>query len=336
MSKQNSNLKDFQRIVGENNVLYKEIALRLYSYDAALDRACPTAVLFPENKEQISALVKICYKNKIPFVARGAGTNLCGGTIPLQQAVVIAPTRMNKIISIDPEKKCAVVEPGLPNLFLKSALEPLGLFYAPDPASQKACTIGGNIGTNAGGPHCLKYGVTSHHVRGLEVVLPDGEAVELDLDQPGCDLTGLFVGSEGTLGIVSRATLALTPIPQRVETMLASFPSMEAAIRAVTDIVSAGIIPATLEAMDQLTVRAVEEFIHAGYPTDAQAVLLIEVDGGDEILPQIDQIRDVCRRNSCGEFRLARDEAERGKLGEGGSEEHTSELQSHVNLVCRL
>ena len=250
-------------------------------------------------------------------MVRGAGTNLCGGTIPLRGAVVISPTRMRRILSIDGGKRTAEVEPGLPNLFLKKALEPLGLFYAPDPASQKACTIGGNIGTNAGGPHCLKYGVTSHHVRGLEVVLPDGEAVELDLDQPGCDLTGLFVGSEGTLGIVSRATLALTPIPQRVETMLASFPSMEAAIRAVTDIVSAGIIPATLEAMDQLTVRAVEEFIHAGYPTDAQAVLLIEVDGGDEILPQIDQIRDVCRKNSCGEFRLARDEAEREKLWEG-------------------
>ncbi|MBI2915847.1 MAG: FAD-binding protein, partial [Elusimicrobia bacterium] len=160
--------------VGHKNVLSKKADLQLYSYDSAIDRALPSAVLFPENTEQVSALVKICHKHKIPFVARGAGTNLCGGTIPLHQSVVIAPTRMKRILSVNPQKRVAVVEPGLPNLFLKKALEPYGLYYAPDPASQKACTIGGNIGTNAGGPHCLKYGVTSHHILGLELVLPDG------------------------------------------------------------------------------------------------------------------------------------------------------------------
>ncbi|MBI2118909.1 MAG: FAD-binding protein [Elusimicrobia bacterium] len=317
MNKQNSNLKDFQRIVGENNVLYKEIALRLYSYDAALDRAYPTAVIFPENKEQISAIVKICYKNKIPFVARGAGTNLCGGTIPLQQAVVIAPTRMNKIISIDPEKKCAVVEPGVPNLFLKKALEPYRLYYAPDPASQKACTIGGNIGTNAGGPHCLKYGVTSQHVLALEMVLPNGEITELKVLQKGYDLVGLMVGSEGTLGIVTQATLNLLTLPAKVETMLVSFPSLEAAIQTVTDIISSGIIPATLEAMDKITVQAVEAFIHAGYPTNAEAVLLIEVDGGEEIHEDVTKIRELCKKNLCQEFRLAQNKLEREKLWEG-------------------
>lgn len=317
MNKQNSNLKNFQRIVGENNVLYKEVDLRLYSYDAALDRACPSAVIFPENTEQLSAVVKICFQNKIPFVARGAGTNLCGGTIPLCEAVVIAPTRMNKIISIDPEKKIAVVEPGLPNLFLKKALEPYGLYYAPDPASQKACTIGGNIGTNAGGPHCLKYGVTSHHVLGLEMVLPNGEITQLKLLQKGYDLVGLMVGSEGTLGIVTQATLNLLTLPPKVETMLAAFPSLEAAIQTVTDIISSGIIPATLEAMDKITVQAVEAFIHAGYPQDAEAVLLIEVDGGEEILEEVKKIRELCKKNLCQEFRLAQNKFEREKLWEG-------------------
>src|SRR3989338_60659 len=162
----------FRTIVGSEDVLFREPDLQLYSYDSALDRAQPGAVVFPKNTEQVSSVVKACHKNKIPYVARGAGTNLCGGTIPLNGAVVIAPTKMKGILSIDPLKKIAVVQPGLPNLFLKKALEPHGLHYAPDPSSQKASTIGGNIGTNAGGPHCLKYGVTSQHVLGVEVVLP--------------------------------------------------------------------------------------------------------------------------------------------------------------------
>src|SRR3989344_5065981 len=239
----------------------------------------PQAVVFPKNTAQVTAIVKACHKNKAPYVARGAGTNLCGATIPLNGAVVIAPTQMKEILSIDPQKRTAVVQPGPPNLFLKKTLEPYGLHYAPDPSSQKACTIGGNIGTNAGGPHCLKYGVTSQHVLGVEVVLPGGEVVRFNVDDEGPDLTGLMVGSEGTLGIVAEATPNLTPIPKHVETMLVSFPSLDAAMRTVTDIISQGILPATLEAMDQVTVRAIEGFIHAGYATDAGAVRLIGGDG---------------------------------------------------------
>ncbi len=310
-------LRSFQTIVGERNVLHDDVDLVLYSYDAAIDRAKPSCVVFPSSTEQISSIVKLCHQNKIPFVARGAGTNLCGGTIPLRGAVVIAPTRMKRLLSIDPQKRIAIVEPGMPNLFLKKALEPYGLHYAPDPASQKACTIGGNIGTNAGGPHCLKYGVTSQHVLALEVVLPNGEVVNLNIEEDGPDLTGFMVGSEGTLGIVAQATLNLVPIPKFVETMLVSFPSLESAIQTVTDIISTGIIPATLEAMDKLTVQAVEGFIHAGYPTDAEAILLIEVDGDSDLKDQVDAIRKICAQNQSMEFRLAQNEREREKLWEG-------------------
>ncbi len=310
-------LRSFQAIAGGRNVMHQPVDLALYSYDAAIDRARPSCVVFPTTAAQVAAIVKLCRKNNLPFVARGAGTNLCGGTIPLQGAVVIAPTQMKRLLSVDPDRRIAVVEPGMPNLFLKKALEPYGLHYAPDPASQKACTIGGNIGTNAGGPHCLKYGVTSQHVLGIEAVLPDGEVAQLNVEDEGPDFTGFFVGSEGTLGIATRATLNLVPIPKFVETMLVSFPSLEAAIQTVTDIISSGIIPATLEAMDKLTVQAVEGFIHAGYPTDAEAILLIEVDGDSDLKGQVEAIRAHCARNHSMEFRLARDAREREKLWEG-------------------
>ncbi|OGR83035.1 MAG: hypothetical protein A2901_05525, partial [Elusimicrobia bacterium RIFCSPLOWO2_01_FULL_54_10] len=310
-------LRSFRGIVGEGDVLFREADLQLYSYDSALDRAMPGAVVFPKTTAEVSAIVRECHKQKIPYVARGAGTNLCGGTVPLKGAVVIAPTKMKSILSIDPQKHTAVVQPGLPNLFLKKSLEPYGLHYAPDPSSQKACTIGGNIGTNAGGPHCLKYGVTSQHVMGVEVVLPGGDVVRFNVDDEGPDLTGLIVGSEGTLGIVTEATLNLTPIPKHVETMLVSFPSLDAAMRTVTAIISQGILPATLEAMDQITVRAIEGFIHAGYPTEAGAVLLIEVDGDTPVKDQVEQVRKICASNGCMEFRLAGNDAEREKLWEG-------------------
>lgn len=329
----NSLLRQFQQIVGEKNVLSKEVELLLYSYDAALDRALPCAVVLPESAEQVSAIVKICYQNKIPYVVRGAGTNLCGGTIPLHHACVIAPTRMNRILKIDPEKRIAQVQPGVPNLFLKRALEPYGLFYAPDPASQKSCTIGGNIGTNAGGPHCLKYGVTSHHVLALEVVLPDGEIIETDLRNSGPDWTGFFVGSEGTLGIVTKATLNLIPIPKFIETMLVSFPSLESAIQTVTEIVAAGIIPTTLEAMDKLTVQAVEEFIHAGYPLNAEAVLLIEVDGDAPLTSEVEKIKQLCQKNNGMEFRLAKNEEEREKLWEGRRGSYPSLARRAPNVL---
>ncbi len=310
-------IKILRGIVGVDDVLTEEQDLQLYSYDSAIDRAMPRAAVFPRSTQQISQIVTACHKNKIPYVVRGAGTNLCGATIPLQGAVVIAPTKMNQILSIDPENRTAVVQPGLPNLFLKKKLAPYGLQYAPDPSSQKACTIGGNIGTNAGGPHCLKYGVTSQHILSLEAVLPGGEIARFSLDDPGYDLTGLMVGSEGTLGIVTEATLSLTPIPAHVETMLVAFPSLDDAMQAVTDIISQGILPASLEAIDQVTVRAIEGFIHAGYPTDAGAILLIEVDGEQPVMDQVKLIEQTCAKNHSMEFRLAKNAAEREKLWEG-------------------
>jgi len=226
-----------------------------------------------------------------------------------------------------------VVQPGVPNLVLQKALQPYGLTYAPDPASQKACTIGGNIGTNAGGPHCLKYGVTSQHVVALEVVMPDGDIVETDLRFAGYDLTGFFVGSEGTLGIVTKAALNLIVLPQRVSTMLVSYLTLESAIQSVTDIITAGIIPSTLEAMDEKTVRAVESFVHAGYPMDAGAVLLIEVDGGREIEEQIAAIKKICETNKSLEFRLAKDDAERDKLWEGRRGSYPSMARLAPNVL---
>lgn len=310
-------IEQFEKVVGTHNLLTQEIDRILYSYDAAIERAMPCGIIFPETTDQISKILQICNAHEIPFVVRGAATNLCGATIPLRNALVIAPTKMKKMISIDLEKKIAIVEPGVPNLFLKKVLQPYGLHYAPDPSSQKACTIGGNIGTNAGGPHCLKYGVTSQHILALEIVLTNGEIINLDLRHPGYDLTGLMVGSEGTLGIVTQATLQLTPIPQFVETMLVSFPSLDSAIKTVTEIIADGIIPACLEAMDKITVNAIESFIHAGYPTDAEAVLIIELDGNLDLKEQVKSIQTICKNNQALEFRLAHNELERNKLWEG-------------------
>jgi glycolate oxidase subunit GlcD len=305
-------------IVGEAGIRTDPGELLLYSYDAALDKALPSAVVLPESADQVSRLVRFARRVGVPYVARGAGTNLCGGSVPADGGWVLHLARMNRLLSVDPVRRRARVQPGVVNLHLQKALAPHGLFYAPDPASQKACTLGGNVGTNAGGPHCLKHGVTTNHVLGLEIVLPDGDIVRTSVDDAGYDLTGLFVGSEGTLGVVTEIELALLPLPEEVRTLLVSFPSMEAAARAVTDIVASGVVPTTLEVMDRVTVAAVEDFIHAGYPRDAEAVLLIELDGprgrtGEETAA----VKDLCRKNGAGEVREAADEAERQKLWEG-------------------
>jgi glycolate oxidase subunit GlcD len=305
--------------VGRENVLTERGDLHLYSFDSALDRAQPDAVVLPSSADQVARLVALLYKNKTPFVARGAATSLCGGPVPLNNAVVIGLARLKKIGKIDVKKNEVTVEPGVVNLKLQQAVLPYKLFYAPDPGSQKACTIGGNVATNAGGPHCLKYGVTSHFVMGLDVVLPDGKQVRFSVDDPGYDLTGFFVGSEGTLGVVTSVRVKLLPLPGYVRTMLVSFKSMEKAIQSVSDIIAAGILPATLEAMDHTTVAAVEAFVHAGYPMEADGVLLIEVDG-DKPAPldgDVNRIKMICEKNECFDFRFAKDEIERNKLWEG-------------------
>lgn len=312
-------IDELANYVGREFVLTKPGELYMYSFDSALDRSLPAAVVLPGSADQVARVVSLLYKNKIPYVARGAATSLCGGPVPLNDAVVIGLARLKKIGKVDLKKNEIQVEPGVVNLKLQQAVSPHKLFYAPDPGSQKACTIGGNVATNAGGPHCLKYGVTSHFVVSIDIVLPDGKQARFQADDPGYDVLGFLIGSEGTLGIVTSIRVKLLPVPPFIRTMLASFSSMESAIQSVTDIIAAGILPATLEAMDHTTVAAVEAFVHAGYPLEAEAVLLIEVDG-DKPAPlddEVNRIKAICEKNSSFDFRFAKDEAERDKLWEG-------------------
>jgi glycolate oxidase subunit GlcD len=310
-----------QRIVGKENVLWKDVDLAVYSYDAGLAKGRAGFVAFVDNGDHVAQIVSFLCKEGISYVARGSGTNLTGGTIPMDGGVVIEFSRMNRILEIDIENERVVVEPGIYNLTVQNALAEKGYYYAPDPASQKASSMGGNLGENAGGPHCLKYGVTSNHVLGAEVVLPNGEKTWIggkSLDQPGPDLMGLLVGSEGTLGIVTKMVCRIMRSPERVLTMLCIYSSIEAAGQTVSDIIAEGIIPATLEIMDNLVIRAVEASVHAGYPLDAEAVLLIELDGlTDGMDEQMKRIAEICEKDGAVSHRLAKDANERNILWAG-------------------
>jgi glycolate oxidase len=310
-----------QRIVGRENVLSTPVDLQTYEYDASLDRAMPRAVVFVASTEQVSAVVRLLHHARVPFVPRGCGTNLSGGAIAPEGGVVIELGRMNRVLDIDIPNQRMVVQPGIFNLDISTVLAPYGYYYAPDPASQKACSLGGNVAENAGGPHCFKYGVTSNHVLGLEVVLPDGQIVWLggkDVDEPGFDLTGVFVGSEGTLGIVTGAVLRILHKPEAVQTLLGVYDSLEDAGNTVSAIVAAGLVPATLEMMDNLTICAVEEGMACGFPRDAAAVLLIELDGLKDGMDEMAaRIATLCRDNGARDIRVATDEAERAALWKG-------------------
>jgi len=314
-------LKKLQEIVGEPNVLWKDVDLAVFEYDAGLDKEVPGFVVFTRTAEEVAQVVRFLHGEGISFVARGSGTNLSGGTIPLNRGVVIELSRMNRILEIDLPNERAMIEPGVYNLTLQNALAPLGYYYAPDPASQKVSTLGGNFGENAGGPHCLKYGVTSNHILGAEVVWPNGEKAWLGskaVDPPGPDLLGLLVGSEGTLGIATKILVRIMRSPERVLTMLAIFKNLEDAGQTVSDIISEGIIPATLEIMDNMMIRAVEESMHAGYPLDAEAVLIIELDGlSDGMEEQAQRILEICGKNGVVSTRRAKDGAERADLWAG-------------------
>jgi glycolate oxidase len=295
--------------------------LFVYECDAqTFDRGTPLCLVLPENTEEVCAAVKACSKRGIPFLARGAGTGLSGGAVS-RGSVVIGTPRMDRIFEIDVPSRQAWVGPGVVNSRLSRAVAAHGLHYAPDPSSQNACTIGGNVAENSGGPHTLKYGVTSNHVLALEVVLSDGQVVHLGgaaLDGPGYDLVSAFVGSEGTFGIVTKILVRLTPTPEGVKTALAIFDSVDDACRAVTEILIRGITPAAIEMIDQTTLRAVEAYIHAGFPQDAAAVLLVEVDGlVDDLELQAARVLEACRSANVRELRLAKDEAERSKLWKG-------------------
>ncbi len=314
-------VREMAAMVGEDGVLHKTYDLKLYEYDGSVDKHLPEVVVFPRTTAQVASIVRYCNREQLFYTARGAGTGLSGGAIPVRGGVLVSFTRMNRILEIDAENLRAVVEPGVVNLHLSQALAPHGLYYVPDPSSQKACTIGGNVGENSGGPHTLVYGVTTNHVTGLEVVTPDGEIRHFGgkaPDSPGYDMTGLFVGSEGTIGMVTKITVKLTPLPPGVKTFLAIFDNVEKCSNAVSGIIRSGVIPAALEMMDNLMIGAVEASSHAGYPLDAAAVLLVECEGLPAALEQqAESIEAVCVREGALEFRTARSAAERDALWKG-------------------
>jgi glycolate oxidase len=274
-------------------------------------------VCLPETAEQVQAVVRACHRSGVPFVARGAGTGLSGGALPVVEGIVISLARLNRVLEVDLDSQRIDVQPGVTNLQVTEAVAAEGLYYAPDPSSQQVCTIGGNVAENSGGAHCLKYGFTSTHVLELLVVLSDGEAVWLDRDGP-LDLAGAFVGSEGTLGIATEIVVRVVPRPERVETLLAAFPSTDAAGEVVSAIVGAGIVPAAVEMMDALTIQAAEDAVHAGLPRDAGAVLLVELDGpAVEVELTRRRVEELCAAGGAAEVRVAADDAERATLWYG-------------------
>jgi glycolate oxidase len=312
---------ELRQIVGKENVLDSGVDLQLYKYDAYLEERRPDAVVFVHSTEEVAGVVKVCNKFGVPFVPRGGGTNLSGGTIPFKGGVVLEMIRMNRILEVDRANLRARVQPGMFNLEFGNSLAPQGYQYLPDPASQKAATLGGNVAENSGGPHCFKYGVTTNHVLGLTVVLPDGEVAQIGgkaSDVPGYDLTGAFVGSEGTLGICTEVVARIMHLSEGVKTLLAIYDSIEEGSETVSAIVAAGMVPATLEMMDQLVIKAVEESIHCGFPLDCATVLIIEVDGlKDDLEQQAKAIADLCRAHGAREVRVAKDDAERAALWAG-------------------
>ncbi|MEM7411261.1 MAG: FAD-linked oxidase C-terminal domain-containing protein [Myxococcota bacterium] len=306
-----------EAVVGRERCLSTPEELLVYECDGLTSHvATPTAVVFPETTEEVQALVRACRTAGVPFVPRGAGTGLSGGALASDDAVVVECSRMQAIRHIDVENRIAVVEPGVVNADLSVAAKPHGLFYAPDPSSQLACTLGGNVAENSGGPHTLKYGTTTDHVLALELVLPDGACITLGDASglaPGFDWVGAVVGSEGTLGIVTAMTVRLEPIPERVETLLAIFDDVVSACRAVGRIIESGLVPAALEIVDQRTIRAVEDSVYAaGLPRDAGAILIVELDGPDVALDaQIAEVQTHCRADGAERVEVARDETER-------------------------
>jgi len=315
-------LAELRAAVGPEHVVTEPEQLRVYECDGLTGhRAIPEAVVLPESTEEVQAVVGACHREKIPFVARGAGTGLSGGATPMAGGVVVSLTRMNRILEVDLESQRVVVEPGVANLDVTRAVAADGFFYAPDPSSQQVCTIGGNVAENSGGAHCLKHGFTVHHVTGLTLVLPDGEAVELggktlDADRP--DLLGLVVGSEGTLGIATRITLRIVRAPEEVRTLLAGFATTDAAGEAVSGIVAAGILPGALEMMDRLTIEAAERAVAPGYPAGAGAVLLVELDGvAEQVAQDAAEVERICLTAGAFELRAATDDAARALLWKG-------------------
>ena len=314
-------LNEFRAIVGPRALITASEDLHTYESDAlTYFRAMPRAVLLPDSTQQVQSILRLCHREKIPFVARGAGTGLSGGALPVENGIVISLTRMNRILEIDFPNARAIVEPGVANLDVTARVAPRGYFYAPDPSSQSVCSIGGNVAENSGGAHCFKYGFTTTHVLGLEIVLPDGSLIHLGgktLDAPGYDLCGIFVGSEGTLGIATKMILRIVKRPESVQTLLAAFPGTTEAGSAVSSIIAAGMLPAAIEMMDNLAIQASEAAVHANYPM-CGALLLVELDGPvAEVAALMARVNEICRAHSASEIRVAQSEAERALVWKG-------------------
>ncbi|HHJ80458.1 MAG TPA: glycolate oxidase subunit GlcD [Candidatus Tenderia electrophaga] len=321
-SPKNQLIQAFQQLLPDEAVLTEAEDLRPFECDGlSVYRRLPMVVVLPETVTQVQAIMRLCFDANVPVVARGAGTGLSGGALPLEDGVLLSLAKFKQILHIDPDNAMATVQPGVRNLAISEAAAAHGLYYAPDPSSQIACTIGGNVAENSGGVHCLKYGLTVHNILQLKIVTVDGELLTIGaetLDSPGYDLLALMTGSEGMLGIFVEITVKLLPKPERAQVVLAAFDDVTKAGEAVGAIIAAGIIPAGLEMMDKLAIQAAEDFAHAGYPRDAEAILLCELDGSNaEVSEQIMIVRDVLKQSGATEVRTAKDEAERQLFWKG-------------------
>src|SRR5579862_1514887 len=316
-----SHIEELRAAVGNDGLITGESQLQTYECDGLTNfRVLPGAVVLPRSSSEVQAVVRVCARHKIPFVSRGAGTGLSGGALPAAGGVVISLARMTRILEVNIPDKYVVVEPGVINAHVTQRVAPQGYFYAPDPSSQSVCTIGGNVAENSGGAHCLKYGFTVTHVLALDVVLPSGELVLLGspaLDAPGYDLAGVFVGSEGTLGVATKITLRIVKRPEVVQTLLAAFDSPQAAGQTVSDIIAEGMLPAALEIMDRLSARASEAAVHPNYPV-CEALLLVELDGpAAEVAVQMAAATALCEKNGAREVRRAQTADERALVWKG-------------------
>jgi glycolate oxidase len=316
--------KALSQLYPPERLLTQGVQLMAYESDALTAfRARPTAVVLPTTQQEVIETVRLCHAHGVPFVARGSGTSLSGGSLPVEHGIVIALNRLNRILKLDPEQRTAVVEPGVVNLHISEAAAPYGLYYAPDPSSQSICTIGGNVAFNSGGAHCLKYGMTSNHVLGLKVVLADGEVVEFGGESAegvgvGPDLVGLFVGSEGLFGVALEITVRLMPVVERYRTVLAAYNSLERAGDAVALVVASGLLPGAIEIMDRLAIKAAETAVHAGYPANAAALLIVELEGeAAQVEQEFQQLLPVIEASGATEVRVAQNAEERAKIWKG-------------------
>ena len=311
-----------KKIYPQDRLLTNKGQLVTYESDSSTSyQVLPLAVVLPETQDEVIETVRTCFKFGIPFVARGSGTSLSGGSLPVADGIVIALNRLNRIINLDAEHRTAVVESGVVNIDVSLAAAPYGLYFAPDPSSQLICTIGGNLAFNSGGAHCLKYGMTSNHILGIKAILPDGEVIEIggeSLESIGPDLVGMYVGSEGLFGIALEVTLRLLPKPESFRTVLAAYHSLEAAGEAVSMVIAAGLLPGALEIMDNLAIQAAETAVQAGYPTDAVGLLIVELDGESAIVEsEFKALMEVMEESGAYEIRIANDDEQRAKIWKG-------------------